>query len=150
MKNVTKLQKTGTILGIVIVGFILTGVWGQNETNSVASSQTQQLGNITPKEAHTLIQEHQNDPNFVILDVRTPGEFAQGHIENAINIDYYSKTFRDKLSELDRQKTYLVYCRSGNRSSRTLQIMKELNYNNAYNMTGGILQWNAQKLPIVK
>jgi rhodanese-related sulfurtransferase len=150
MKNMTKLQHIGIVFGIIILGLILIETWNQKEAISVSNSQTQQFGDITPKEAHTLIQKYQNDPDFVILDVRTPGEFAQGHLENAVNIDYYSKTFRDKLGELDRQKAYLVYCRTGNRSGRTLQIMKKQNFRKVYNMTGGIVQWNAQKLLIVK
>ncbi len=70
-----------------------------------------------------------------------------GHIENAINLNYYSKTFKDELSELDKSKTYLIYCRSGRRSGIALDIMKELGFTEVYNILGGITQWEAEGLP---
>lgn len=79
--------------------------------------------------------------NLVILDVRTPKEFDQGHIEKAINIDFYSSSFKKDLSRLDRKKSYLVYCRSGNRSMQALKIMKELGFGKVASMTGGIIKW---------
>jgi len=82
--------------------------------------------------------------------VRTPEEFADGHIENAINLDYYSETFGDELNKLDKNKTYLVYCRSGRRSRNALDIMEELNFREAYNMSGGIIEWKAEGLPTTK
>lgn len=111
---------------------------------------TQTIEDITPQEAFTLIQNNQNNPDFVIIDVRTPEEFADGHIENAINIDFRSETFRDKLNELDKDKTYLIYCRSGVRSKNALDMMEELNFREAYNMLGGIISWKAEGLPTIK
>ena len=111
--------------------------------------QAQIIEDITPQEAFTLIQNNQNNPDFVIIDVRTPQEFAEEHIENAINMDYYSETFRDELNNLDKNKTYLVYCRSGKRSGNALDIMKELNFREAYNI-GGIIEWKAAGLPTTK
>lgn len=111
---------------------------------------TQVIEDITPQEAFTLIQNNQNNPNFVIIDVRTPEEFAEGHIENAINLDYYSETFRDELNELDKDKTYLIYCRSGNRSGSALNIMAELNFLGVHNILGGISRWKTGGLPTTK
>lgn len=108
------------------------------------------IKDITPQEAFSLIQEKQAIPDFVIIDVRTPKEFAEGHIEGAINIDFYSETFCDELNILDKNKTYLIYCRSGRRSASTLSIMEELHFREAYNMTGGIIQWEAEGLPTVQ
>jgi rhodanese-related sulfurtransferase len=82
--------------------------------------------------------------------VRTPDEFAEEHIENATNIDFYSETFRDMLNTLDKNKTYLIYCRSGARSGSTLDIMAELNFEEVYNMSGGMIEWNAEGLPTTK
>ena len=81
--------------------------------------------------------------------MRTPEEFADEHIENAVNIDFYSETFRDELGELDKNKTYLIYCRSGNRSASALAIMKGLDFNEAYDM-GWINQWKAEGFPTVR
>ncbi len=113
-------------------------------------AQVQIIEDITPQEAFTLIQNNRNNPDFVIIDVRTPEEFADGHIENALNIDYYSEIFRDELNKLDKNKTYLVYCRSGGRSGNALNIMKELNFREVYNISGGIIDWKAAGLPTTK
>jgi len=107
-------------------------------------TQTQIARNIAPKEAYTLIQNNIGNPNFVILDVRTPAEFADEHIENAINLDYYSETFRDDLDKLDKTKIYLIYCRTGSRGESSLAIMKELGFREVYNISGGITEWKAE------
>ena len=137
------------LLVSLIIGVILTG--GCVSTETVPPNQeTQIIENITPPEAFALIQDNQNNPDFVIIDVRTPEEFADGHIENAINLDYYSETLRDELNKLDKGKKYLIYCRSGNRSGKALNIMQELNFREVYNMSGGILEWQAEGLPLTK
>jgi len=105
---------------------------------------------ITPQEAFTLIQKNQNNPDFVIIDVRTPEEFGGEHIEQATNIDFYSETFRDTLNALDKNKTYLIYCQVGGRSSSALDIMAELNFKEVYNILGGINQWKAEGLSTVE
>ncbi len=112
--------------------------------------ETATIKDITPQEASTLIQNNQNNPDFVIIDVRTREELSGGHIENATNIDFYSETFRDMLNNLDKNKTYLIYCRSGARSGSTLDIMDELNFEEVYNILGGIIAWTAEGLPIIK
>ena len=155
MKKADRQNRIFIFLGILIIGFVLINMWNYNETNSVfgsetQKSETQKIENITPKDAYKLIEKHKDNENFIILDVRTPGEFKQGYIKNAKNIDYYSETFRDELNKLDKDKTYLIYCRSGNRSGRTLRVMQELDYSTVYNITGGILQWYAEGLPITK
>ena len=129
---------------LLVVGLVVTGGCVRSEI------PTQIIENITPQEAFALIQGNQNNPDFVIIDVRTLEEFAEGHLEDAINIDYYSETFRDELTLLDKSKTYLIYCRSGNRSGQTLDVMEELNFREVYNMSGGIKQWLAEGLPTVK
>jgi len=112
--------------------------------------ETAVIEDIAPQEAFSLIQNNQNSPDFVIIDVRTPGEFAGEHIENATNIDFYSEAFRDMLDNLDKNKSYLIYCAVGGRSGSALDIMAELNFKEAYNILGGINQWKAEGLPTVK
>lgn len=83
-----------------------------------------------------------NDDNAVVLDVRTEAEVIDGIIPNAIHIDFYlGEEFIDKVDELDKNKNYYVYCRSGNRSHKTCLIMEELGFDNAYNLEGGMLNW---------
>jgi rhodanese-related sulfurtransferase len=138
-------------LGALIIGVLLTSVRIQTETNTAQSeTQIQIIENITPEEAYILIQENKDNPNFVILDVRTPEEFLGEYIENAVNLDYYSDTFRNNLDKLDKNKTYLIYCRSGRRSENALNIMKELDFREVYNMLGGVVKWKSEELPTTK
>ncbi|MEA1963508.1 MAG: rhodanese-like domain-containing protein [Candidatus Aerophobetes bacterium] len=120
-----------------------------------SAQSIQIIEDITPEKVYSLIQSYRQGcscrmKNFGIIDVRTPEEYANGHIENAINLNYYSKTFRDELDKLDRSKTYFIYCRSGIRSKKALNIMKELGFTKVYNMLGGITQWEAKGLPTTK
>ncbi|MBA7661221.1 Thiosulfate sulfurtransferase GlpE [subsurface metagenome] len=123
---------------------------GATLTGGCIRDETATIEDITPQEAFTLIQSNQNNPDFVIIDVRTLQEFTEEHIENATNIDFYSEAFLDMLSNLDKNKTYLVYCEVGGRSGSALDIMAELNFKEAYNILGGINQWKAEGLPTVK
>lgn len=96
--------------------------------------------NLNVKEGHDLIEKNKNNPDFVILDVRTPGEFNSGHIQNAINIDYKASDFKDNISNLDKNKTYALYCRSGRRAVASSDIMSELGFQHIYQF-GGIKEW---------
>ncbi len=110
---------------------------------------TQIIENITVQEASRLIQENQGNPDFTIIDVRTPEELADGYVENAVNINFNSSTFREDIGKLDKDKTYLIYCRSGNRSAQAAVIMKELGFREVYDM-GGIIDWIKEGFPVVK
>jgi rhodanese-related sulfurtransferase len=135
----------------LILVVVLFGGCVQNAADtSGMETQTQIISNITSKEAVTFIENNRDNPDFIILDVRTPKEFAEGYIEGAINLDYYSATFRAELNKLDKNKTYLVYCRSGRRSEGSLDLMRQLGFGRAYNMLGGIINWKANGLPTVK
>jgi rhodanese-related sulfurtransferase len=79
--------------------------------------------------------------NTVLLDVRTPGETAKGIIEGAIEIDYRASDFAEKLSELDPNKTYLIYCASGGRSGNTCGKLNEMGFGKVYNLKGGYSAW---------
>ncbi len=138
-------------LGALIIGVLLTSGCIQTKNNTAQSeTQIQIIENITTEEAYILIQENKDNPNFVILDVRTPEEFLGDYIENAVNLDYYSDIFRNDLEKLDKNKTYLIYCRSGSRSENALNIMKELDFREVYNMLGGIIKWKSEELPTTK
>lgn len=83
--------------------------------------------------------------NAIILDVRTEDEVSEGYIPNAKNIDIYQgQGFVDALEELDKSKTYFVYCRSGARSGQACGIMNQLGFENAYNLEGGFMAWEGE------
>lgn len=86
--------------------------------------------------------------DLVVLDVRTPEEFAEGHLEGATVIDFYEPDFADRLAELDRSTPYVLYCRSGNRSGQTMALMDELGFQSVQEIDGGVLAWAAAGLPL--
>ena len=96
---------------------------------------------VTVAQTRQLIQERGGKADFVVLDVRTPEEFATGRLPGAVNVDIQVPKFQDRLAALDRGKTYLVYCRTGNRSARAVRVMKSLGFQSVYHMTEGILRW---------
>ncbi len=83
------------------------------------------------------------DINPIILDVRTPEELSEGSVPNYRQVNFYNTSFREELARLDPAKTYLVYCRSGNRSGKACGMMHEMGFENVYNLKGGIRAWNA-------
>jgi len=82
--------------------------------------------------------------NFVPLDVRTQQEYADGHLADAIHIDYYADDFKDQVALLDKDATYVVYCRSGSRSKRSVKLMREVGIENIAIMDGGFRAWKAR------
>lgn len=88
------------------------------------------------------------DPNVVLIDVRTPQEFAQGHIEGALNIDFYGDNFENDIHAINQSKTILVYCKSGNRSGKAANILAKNNFKSVYDLSGGISNWMASGKPI--
>ena len=113
------------------------------------SCQSQKSGEyvLSPIEFNTHFQQ---DSNAVIIDVRTPEEFQEKHIRNAVNIDYQNDDFEKLIKELDKQKAYYVYCRSGKRSSSAIEIMQKNNFSNLYELKGGILSWEEEKMVTVE
>lgn len=104
---------------------------------------------LTAAQAHDLMEAHARDPHFVVLDVRTPAEFAGGHLKNALNIDLKAADFADRLDKLDKKGVYLVYCRGGARSLRAMGLMKDKGFIRVNDLEGGILKWQDAGLPMV-
>ncbi len=126
-----------TLSLLIITLFIVTGCTPKQEAPA-PQPETEEMSlfeDITPAELDEIAA---GDPDVIILDVRTDEEVAEGMIEGAIQIDYRSPDFRDKIAELDSSKTYIVYCRSGGRSSATCEILtQELGFENVKNLEGG-------------
>ena len=92
---------------------------------------------VGPSAAAELIETN----DVVVLDVRTPEEFAAGALPGARNIDLSSPSFTDRIGGLDQDATYLVYCRSGNRSRQATAVMEEVGFTNLYELDRGIISW---------
>jgi rhodanese-related sulfurtransferase len=130
------------LISFIVIFSTVTAVLGGTRRGS--------LKNVSPGEAYELIQKRNGAPDFAILDVRTPEEYEAGYIEDALNIDFYNEGFKSALRKLDRDKAYIIYCRSGNRSGRTLDMMKQLGFKEVYNIEGGMLKWLHGNYPVVQ
>jgi rhodanese-related sulfurtransferase len=88
-------------------------------------------------------------PGVIIVDVRTSEEFASGHIEGALNIDFNSGNFANEITRLNPSETYAVYCRSGSRSGQAASIMHKAGFHDVSNLNGGVIDWTNDGLPLV-
>ena len=95
-------------------------------------------------DSNTFEKMMNEDSNAVLLDVRTHQEYQTERIPNSILIDIYQPTFLDKIERLERNKTYYVYCRSGQRSLTACKHMKQLGFEKVFNLKPGIMGWHGE------
>ncbi len=139
------------IAAIVIGGCMNSARTSPSASESAAVSNgdavTQDLRTVSVDDFARVVAED----GVTVLDVRTPQEYAQGRIApDARNVDYYAADFRSTLSALPRDGKYAIYCRSGNRSSRTLAMMRELGFRDVVELRGGVNAWTAAGRPLVE
>lgn len=114
--------------------------------SATAGETSPAFGLVTPQQAFDLSGRE----DITVIDVRTPEEFAEGHIDGATMIDFYADTFGDDIGALDPSGTYLLYCRSGNRSGQAAALMQQLGFEQVYDMDGGVVAYGADGLPLVR
>lgn len=114
-----------------------------------ASAHPQIILKIAPKDAYSLIQLNEGNESFVQIDVRPDHLYSAGHIKDAINISFFEDNFDDEIGKLDRYKTYLINCKTGKCSGKTTALMKKLGFKEVFDV-GGIINWKADGLPVVK
>ena len=136
---------------ILLIALLITGC-SQAVTSTTSTQSTTATTSIVPTittpDAYNLIQQNISNSNFIIIDVRTAGEFNSGHIAGAINIDYESAQFTADVSLLDKTNQYLVYCKTGIRGAAATQIMVGLGFINVQNIAGGITAWIQDGYPV--
>ncbi|MEM0518202.1 MULTISPECIES: rhodanese-like domain-containing protein [Aequorivita] len=98
---------------------------------------------ISPQEVYDAVS---NSKNLQLIDVRTKEEYGEDHLETAQNICVTDDDFKEKVAKLDKDEPVYLYCRSGKRSARAAQIMKEMGFKEIYDMEGGFLNWDSQGL----
>ena len=85
--------------------------------------------------------------DVILIDVRTPMEFSQGHIQGSVNVDFKEeKDFQNYFENLDKSETIFLYCRSGNRSRKSAEKLIDLGFNKIYDLDGGFIEWNLNEL----
>lgn len=98
------------------------------------------IHNVSVSEFKTALQI----ADVTLVDIRTPQEYQQGHLEGAINIDWYQRSFRNLVLFIPKDKPILIYCRSGNRTSKTSGVLQSLGFTQIYNLEDGIIKWIAE------
>ncbi|MCV3753672.1 rhodanese-like domain-containing protein [Mycoplasma enhydrae] len=104
---------------------------------------------LSTDESLEFIRNNKNNKNFVLLDVRTEGEIKENYIDGMINVNLNDPNFEQKINAFDKNKIYLVYCRTQNRSQAAAKIMQKLGFKNIYWMDGGITKWLRENKPHV-
>jgi rhodanese-related sulfurtransferase len=107
--------------------------------------KAQTATNIKTVEVTAFAKEIKTTKKPQILDVRTPEEFAAGHIDNATNVDWQGENFVKSAEKFNKNKPVYVYCKSGRRSMKASEKLEELGFKKIYNLDGGFLKWNAEK-----
>ena len=131
MKNFKKTKISKSIYRGLLSIFLFIGL------NSFAQ-------NLSPVD----FQKKMNElPKAPIVDVRTPNEFNQSHLKNAINININNDNFTNLINKLDKNKPVLVYCLSGSRSAYAVNLMQAQGFKIVYNLSGGTMKWRAAGLP---
>ncbi len=109
----------------------------------VLSSCSNGQGRLAPKD---FAEKIKTTSDAVVIDVRTPGEFSEGHIENAINIDWNEESAESQLKALDPSKSYFIYCLGGGRSASAAHFLRENGFSNVYELSGGMMKWRSEGL----
>jgi len=150
--NLLKLVPVLTLVIVIAAGGGCNSTAGVSNTTAIATTTqirpfpSQETGIINASPQDISIWLSYSSRFFIFLDVRTPEEFAGGHINSAINIDYRATDFAQNIDKLDMTAYYIVYCRTGVRSAEASVIMQKHGFIHIVNMTGGITEWLNQNL----
>ena len=125
------MRKWTALLAVLVVAMVACSPKG-SYTNVTADDLYAQLGK----------------PDVMIVDVRTPAEYAEGHIAGAVNLPL--QTIESWYKDLPKDKPVYLYCRSGNRSQQAAEFLKEKGFSNIYNEQGGIIAWTQRNYPLVR
>ena len=140
-------MKTSLVL-LSAAAFLASPLYAEDTSHTVPVAVPAGVAkNVSPDEAEKLLKDN---PKVVVLDVRTPEEFAKGHIAGAKNVDFKAADFAEKVAALDKGKSYLVHCAAGGRSSKALDLMKNKNFAAMYHLNEGFKAWEKAGKPVEK
>jgi phage shock protein E len=135
------------LLGLVALAALVLAGCGGSTTDTASPATTAGVAAVTlvsPEQAQKVIDAG----GVTLLDVRTPEEFAAGHIAGAQNIDFYATDFANRIDALDPSSAYVVYCHSGNRSGQATALMADKGFTDVTDVDGGIAAWESAGLPV--
>lgn len=114
---------------------------------AISASSCEQATAQNELKAEAFKQKLESTSDEILLDVRTPGEYSEGHLQDALNIDWNGDAFETEAAKLDKSKPVFVYCLAGSRSAAAAEKMREMGFKQVYELKGGILKWRAAGLP---
>lgn len=136
------MAKRGLPVVLLVLALLVAGCGG----GEGAATAEAVIETVSAADASALLAE--GPAGLVVLDVRTPEEFAAGRLAGAVNLDFYAAAFADDLAALDRETPYLLYCRTDNRSGQVREMMRSLGFREVHEIDGGIVAWAEAGLPI--
>ncbi len=135
---------------LAAVGFVSCNAQNKEEATE-QTEQSSEAGQVINKDVDVAeFEKLVAAGGGLLLDVRTDGEFAEGHLKGATQIDYNSPDFQEKIKALNPETPVYVYCRSGGRSGNAANIMKGMGFKAVYNLEGGIMAWQGAGKPVEK
>ena len=149
------MKKIVLFLPLLVLTIFTTACNSQNSNGSSNQTGTVVLVDNPTENVHKNVAANEFKQliakgDVVVIDVRTPNEFAQGHIQGAKLINLYDPNFNAKIADLDKGATTLVYCKSGRRSANAMRKMKSAGFSTVYNLSGGIMSWMSAGGEIVR
>lgn len=135
------------LLAVMLAAALTMAGCGSSSDGDTGTALDDSVRLVEPGTAADLLDD---GTGRVLLDVRTPEEFDEAHLDGALLIDFYRDDFESAISELDRDQPYVIYCRSGSRSGQVRKLMADLGFTDVADVDGGILAWQAEGLPTVK
>jgi len=142
--------KSINILLIAILSFTLTSCAQNTAKKEVKSTDTKVVQKQPIVELISTTDLNTKLGDIQLIDVRTPKEYNDGHIKDAVNINFYDDDFITQMSKLDKGKEIYIYCRSGGRSGRAAKKLKAAGFTKVYDLQGGFINWNKNNLEVTK
>ncbi len=136
--------KKSHFLFISLLWISLVSCGQKQKEGSDDQSTGSKISLISPTELNKV------NKDILLIDVRTPGEYASGHLENSVNIDYKADNFKELIAALDTNQDVYVYCKVGGRSNNSAKMMEKMGFKKIYDLEGGILQWEKEDFKIIK
>lgn len=123
----------------------------ESDPNAIQTTEAQSKGltvkHVDAQGAYALLS---SNPTVTVLDIRSPKEIRDGHIDGAVFANFFDEDFEQQLTRLDRNKPYIVHCKGGGRSTKALTVLEDLGFTDITHMDGGLDDWKRDALPLTK
>jgi rhodanese-related sulfurtransferase len=132
------------LLLVLSISFVSCAQSTKSKTNTIETREDVVVSLISPNELYSKLGDIQ------LIDVRTPEEYAKGHLKNSVNINFYDTSFTEDMNKLDKSRELYIYCRSGGRSGKASRQLEKMGFTKVYDLQGGIINWDKNNLEVIK